>query len=140
MQTTLLTLGTLFCAAAAFGQNTVSISQSGAAGNSASVTQSGEGNTVSISQSGGGSPTDASQPGNRVSLRVTKGTQTTIEQRSRGDGPFGPNSVEISQEGLSTATISQSSDNDQNTITTLPEPTPARAPRRRPTRRGHRRP
>lgn len=131
----LLTLGTLFCAAAAFGQNTVSIIQSGSSANSASVTQSGEGNTVSINQSGGGSTTDTSQPGNRVSLRVGKGTQTTVEQHNAG-----PNSVEISQEGLSTATISQSSATNQNTITTLPEPTPAPAPRSRPTRRGHRRP
>ena len=115
----LLTALTTLVATTAFGQNSVSITQNGTATNSASVTQSGEGNSVSISQRGDAT-TDGPKPGNRVSLRVPKGTQTTISQHNRGDGPFGPNSVEISQEGQATATITQSSQTGQNAIHTLP--------------------
>ncbi|GAB3748411.1 curlin repeat-containing protein [Spirosoma pomorum] len=100
-------------------QNSVTISQTGGSGNLASVTQSGNGNSVSISQQGG-AVADGSKPGNRVSLRVPKGTETTISQHNRGDGPFGPNTVEISQEGQATATISQSSETGENFIHSLP--------------------
>ncbi|NEU70071.1 hypothetical protein GK091_24555 [Spirosoma agri] len=115
----LLTALTMLVATTAFGQNSVSITQNGTAANSASVTQLGEGNSVNISQSGGAT-TDGPKPGNRVSLRVSKGTQTTISQHNRGDGPFGPNSVEISQEGQATATITQSSETGENAIHMLP--------------------
>lgn len=118
MDKLILTTFAMLTVTVSFAQNSVSISQSGGAGNQASVTQSGEGNTVSISQMGG-AITDSSKPGNRVSLRVPKGTATTINQTN-----VGPNSVEISQEGQATATISQSSGTDENTITTLPNVAP----------------
>lgn len=105
---------TLLVATTALAQNSVSITQHGGGNNSASVTQSGEGNSVSISQSGGATK-DGSKPGNRVSLRVPKGTETTVNQQS-----VGPNSVEIAQEGQATATISQSSETGENRIRTLP--------------------
>ncbi|GAB2522763.1 curlin repeat-containing protein [Spirosoma aerophilum] len=105
---------TILLASAAYAQNYVSITQNGGGNNSASVTQSGEGNSVSISQTGGAT-TDDPKPGNRVSLRVPRGTRTTINQQN-----VGPNSVEISQEGQATATITQSSQTGENAIHTLP--------------------
>lgn len=114
MNQLLLTTLTMLIATAAFAQNSVSIIQNGGGNNSASVTQSGEGNSVSISQNGG-APTDGSKPGNRVSLRVPNGTETTVSQHNTG-----PNTVEISQEGQATATIRQSSETGENTIHTLP--------------------
>lgn len=107
---------------ALFAQNSVSISQTGGTGNSASITQSGEGNSVSINQTGG-AVNDSSKPGNRVSLRVSKGTETTINQHN-----VGPNTVEISQEGQATAVINQSSETGENSIHTLPN-TPANQPK-----------
>ncbi|QJD77421.1 curlin repeat-containing protein [Spirosoma rhododendri] len=118
--------------ATAFGQNSVSIVQNGGPGNSASVTQSGEGNSVSINQSGSAT-SDGSKPGNRVSLRVPKGTETTINQHN-----IDPNSVEISQEGQATATINQSSETGENSIHTLPR-TPDIRPKTRPFNRRNRR-
>ncbi len=115
----LLTALTMLVATTAFAQNSVSITQNSGGNNSASVTQSGEGNNVSISQTSGAA-TDGSKPGNRVSLRVPKGTETTISQHNRSNGPFGPNSVEISQEGQATATITQSSETGKNSIRTRP--------------------
>lgn len=123
----------MLTAATAFGQNSVSISQSGGAGNTATVSQSGAGNSVSINQHST-QPGDSSKPGNRVSLRVTKGTQTTINQHN-----VGPNAVEISQDGQATATINQSSGTDENTITVLPNPAPS-THRNRPAKRRNRRP
>ena len=114
MNQLLLTTLTMLIATAAFAQNSISITQNGGGNNSASVTQSGEGNSVSISQTGGAT-TDGSKPGNRVSLRVPKGTETTISQHNTG-----PNSVEISQEGQATATINQLSETGENSIHTLP--------------------
>ena len=119
----------MLTAAAAFGQNSVSIVQNGGPGNTASITQSGEGNSVSISQTGGAA-TDGSKPGNRVSLRVPRGTETTIDQRNAG-----PNSVEISQEGQATATINQSSETGENSIHTLPDSRPKTRPSKRRNRR-----
>ncbi len=132
MRQFLLTALTMLVATAAFAQNSVSITQNGGGSNSASVTQSGEGNSVSISQSGG-AMTDDSRPGNRVSLRVPKGTETTISQHNRG-----PNSVEITQEGQTTATITQSSETGENRIRTLPTTPPSR-PKPRPSKWRNRR-
>jgi hypothetical protein len=128
----LLTALTMLMVTAAFAQNSVSITQNGAGSNSATVTQSGAGNSVSISQSSGAT-TDDSKPGNRVSLWVPKGTETTISQNNRG-----PNSVEISQEGQATATISQSSETGENAIHTIPA-TPDKRPKSRPSNRRNRR-
>ncbi|AUD01429.1 curlin repeat-containing protein [Spirosoma pollinicola] len=132
----LLTSLTMLVATNAFAQNSVSITQNGGGNNSASVIQSGEGNSVSISQTGGAT-TDGSKPGNRVSLRVPLGTQTTISQHNRGDGPFGPNSVEITQQGQATATISQSSETRENAIHTIPV-TPDHQPKTRPSKKRNR--
>lgn len=118
-------------AATAFGQNSVTIVQDSGAGNTASVTQSGEGNSVSISQRGGATA-DSSKPGNRVSLRVPRGTQTTISQHNPG-----PNSVEITQAGQATAQITQSSETGENSIRTLPA-TPVNGPEPRPSTRRNR--
>ncbi|UHG94803.1 curlin repeat-containing protein [Spirosoma oryzicola] len=115
-----------------FAQNNVTITQTGGASNSASVTQSGEGNSVSISQTGG-AVADGSKPGNRVSLQVPQGTETTISQRNTG-----PNVVEISQEGKATATISQSSETGENFINSLPASSPNR-PKNKPVKRQNRR-
>lgn len=99
-------------------QNTVVINQSGGAGNSAVVSQSGQGGSVIISQSGASSTDSSGAPvGNHASLYVTKGTQTTVTQHSTGS-----NAVAISQDGQTTAVISQSSDTGENSIITLPEP------------------
>ncbi|QJD78693.1 curlin repeat-containing protein [Spirosoma rhododendri] len=122
----------MLTAASAFGQNSVSIVQNGGPGNSASVIQSGEGNSVSISQRGGAA-TDGSKPGNRVSLRVPRGTETTINQQN-----VGSNSVEISQEGQATATINQSSATGENSIHTLPGMPDSRS-KARPSKRRNRR-
>ena len=128
----------LLTATAGFGQNSVVISQSGGAGNQASVSQSGGGNQVSIDQQSADT-SNGSKPGNRVSLRVLKGTQTTISQQSEG-----PNAVEISQDGQATAIIRQSSTTNENTISTLPDSQPvvpgAVRHQKRPTKRPHRRP
>lgn len=113
-----LTMLATLSAATAFGQNSVTIVQSGGAGHTASVTQSGEGNSVSINQQGSATADDR-KPGNRVSLNVPRGTETTINQTNAG-----PNVVEISQDGRSTATINQSSGTNDNTIKILPKSTP----------------
>lgn len=122
----------LATAAATFGQNSISIVQNGGAGNTASVDQSGDGNSVSINQSGNAT-SDGSRPGNRVSLRVPEGTDTTINQHN-----IGPNSVEISQAGQATATINQSSETGENSIHTLPR-TPESRPKTHPFNRQNRR-
>ena len=129
---------------AAFGQNSVSINQSGGpSGNRAVVTQSGSGNSIVINQSN--DDTDQSNkprkaekrpgPGNQVSLRVGANTQTTINQQNSG-----PNSVELEQVGNSTATINQSSSTNENTIELRQlEPTNAQPTRKtRPFRRRNR--
>lgn len=120
MRQFLLTVLTMPMATAAFAQNSVSIAQNGGGSSSASVTQSGEGNSVSNSQTGGAT-TDGSKPGNRLSLRVPKSTETMISQHNRG-----PNSVEITQQGHTTATITQSSETGENRIRTLPAPPDSR--------------
>ena len=131
MNQLILTAFTMLVATTVFAQNSVSITQNGGGNNSASVTQSGEGNSVSISQTGGAT-TDSSKPGNRVSLRVPKGTETTINQHN-----VGPNSVEISQEGQATATINQLSETGENTIHTLPV-VPENRTKTRPSKRRNR--
>ncbi|CCH55637.1 hypothetical protein BN8_04910 [Fibrisoma limi BUZ 3] len=105
---------------AAFGQNSVSINQSGgSSGNRAVVSQSGSGNSIVINQSSDNTDDSSkttesksrSSEGNQVSLRVGANTQTTINQHNSG-----PNSVELQQEGNSSATINQSSGTNENTI------------------------
>ena len=112
------------------GQSSVVMQSGGSSGNHASITQSGGGGLVRIEQHG----TDTGEGAtNRVSLQVEKGTQTTIDQQSSGS-----NAVEISREGLPTATISQSSAIDRNAITVLPDPQPVNR-RERPAKRRSRR-
>ncbi|MBC8155023.1 MAG: hypothetical protein H7Z72_19185 [Bacteroidetes bacterium] len=112
------------------GQSAV-INQSGGAGNRAVISQQGAGNRVSINQRNTSTSDSSGQPGNRVSLRVDSTTQTAINQHNE----TGPNSVELSQAGQSSAVINQSSGTHDNTVTTLPgqkPPTPRnRAPKRR---------
>ena len=84
MKPILFTSAALLTVSTVWAQNSVTINQStlvpGRAGNSASVSQSGEGNRVRISQRGG-TAADGSKSGNRVSLRVPKGTQAEINQQ-----------------------------------------------------------
>ena len=104
----------MLSALVAFSQNQVTISQQGSSGNHATVSQSGIGNSLILNQHSTDS-SNSRQEGNRISLRVDTNTQTTINQRSDG-----PNSVELSQEGQSSAVINQSSGTDENTVTVLP--------------------
>lgn len=131
MKKTFLTGIAVLSASAAFAQNSVTINQSGGgSGNQAVVSQSGSGNSIRINQRSTANRDSSGQPGNRVSLRVPKGTQTTINQDNTG-----PNLVELSQDGQASAIINQSSGTDENTVTTLPgqkPPTPGnRATKRR---------
>lgn len=122
-----LLTATAFFAPKGFAQNSVVISQSGGAGNSAVVSQSGQGGSVVISQDGAAvGDSSGLGTGNRVSLHVAKGTQTTVSQHNTG-----PNSVAIAQDGRSTAVISQSSGTGENTVVTLPNPEPVRPDKRR---------
>ncbi|NEU65871.1 hypothetical protein [Spirosoma agri] len=98
----------------AFSQNQAIINQQGSSGNHATVSQSGTGNSLVLNQNNTDS-SNSRQEGNRISLRVDTNTQTTINQRSDG-----PNSVELSQAGQSSAVINQSSGTDDNTVTLLP--------------------
>ncbi|MEZ0610396.1 curlin repeat-containing protein [Fibrella sp. WM1] len=132
MDKLLLTMLATLSAATAFGQNSVTIVQSGGAGNTASVSQSGEGNSVSINQQGSAGA-NGRKVGNRVSLHVPRGTETTVNQTNPG-----PNVVEISQEGQATATINQSSATNDNTINVLPGATPDGDKTRSPNRRRRR--
>ncbi|MBO0937383.1 hypothetical protein J2I47_12575 [Fibrella sp. HMF5335] len=116
-----------------YAQNSVVISQSGGAGNTASINQSGGGNYLVVNQQATQTG-DSSKPGNRVSLRVPKGTQTTINQINSG-----PNAVEISQDGQATATINQSSATNENPITVLPNALPP-TDKPRPAKRRNRQP
>ncbi|QHV95530.1 hypothetical protein [Spirosoma endbachense] len=104
----------MLSALASTAQNHISISQQGSPGNHAMVSQSGSGNSVIINQNSTDS-SSSGQTGNRISLRVDTNTQTTINQRSDG-----PNLVELSQEGQSSAIINQPSGTDNNTVTLLP--------------------
>ncbi|QIP11642.1 hypothetical protein G8759_02835 [Spirosoma aureum] len=122
----------MLSAFASTAQNHISISQQGSPGNHAMVSQSGSGNSVIINQNSTDS-SSSGQTGNRISLRVDKNTQTTINQRSDG-----PNSVELSQEGQSSAIINQSSGTDNNTVTLLPGQKPVTHQPRTPKRRQRR--
>lgn len=130
----LLTATVLFTGKS-MAQSRIVIEQSGGAGNAAVVSQSGGSNQVIISQNGPAAGDSSTfQPGNQVSLRVAKGTETIVSQH----GP-GPNAVEISQDGRSSANINQSSGQNQNRIITLPDTEPdSRA--RQPAKRRFRRP
>ena len=115
MHQLLLTALTTLIATTAFGQNSVGSSQQSSAMNAAFVTESGEGSSQTDIET-----TDGSKPGHRVSVRIPRGTRTTIGQHNRGDGPFGPNSIDIAQSVKATATITPQVETGNNRIRPLP--------------------
>lgn len=100
-------------------QNSVTISQTGGSGNTASVQQSGSGSRVVIRQQSS-SDTSAKASVNHLRIDVPVGTKTTIHQSGKG-----PNVLEISQEARSSAIIEQHSALNENTVTEIkPKDTP----------------
>ncbi len=110
-------------------QNSVTISQTGGSGNTASVQQTGSGSRVIIKQQSSGDTAKASI--NHLRIEVPVGTRTTIHQAGHG-----PNVLEISQGARPSAIIQQHSTINENTITEIQPKEPPKSkysnPRKKP--------